>query len=509
MTIAKNDPHGNLFRPNPADIPERYRQDVTDLFDTWASVRTRNARLKAYYEMHNKVRPLGISTPPSFDAMECVTGWCSKAVAAHAMRSVFDGFVFAGEEDAKLTRLVDANGLRTLYQQAVSSSLVYGVSFLTVMRGTGWQPSAKVRLFSANQACAIWDKDEGRIACGIVLADIDRDGEPTKYILHEPDAVVTMERGEDAHWACDVQGNPLGRPLMVPIVNDPDPDRPLGHSMLTPELLSIVDKAMRDVQRMELGAEFFTFPQRYVLGASEGLFSVPSSDDDTGYEDDSENEGEPIVISPQAKWDAYVGAIWAITRDVDGELPQVGQFTPSSAENFTAMFENDAQRFSGATNVPLSQLGVLSNTYTSSDALGAANDPLILEVETMNRRNAAAMEDVARLMMCADGDCGLADLGEKAWTVQAYMKDPSKSTFAAMADAWVKIGGADQSLVGTDVWYEGVGFTQATIQRIEANKARSSATAELGTIAELLSGAKARADARPAATAAVSDESGE
>lgn len=501
MTIARNDPHGNLFRPNPADIPEAYRQDVTDLFDTWANVRPRNARLKAYYEMHNKVRPLGISTPPSFERMECVTGWCSKAVAAHAMRSVFDGFVFAGEEDARLTRLVGANGLRTLYQQAVSSSLVYGVSFLTVMRGTGWQPSAKVRLFSANQACAIWDKDEGRIACGIVLADIDRDGEPTKYILHEPTAVVTMERGEDAHWVCEEQPNPLGRPLMVPIVNDPDPDRPLGHSMLTPELLSIVDKAMRDVQRMELGAEFFTFPQRYVLGASEGLFSVPSSEDGGDDEGDDEGEDKPTVISPQAKWDAYVGAIWAITRDEDGELPQVGQFTPSSAENFTAMFENDAQRFSGATNVPLSQLGVLSNTYTSSDALGAANDPLILEVETMNRRNAAAMEDVARLMMCADADArSLADIGEKAWTVQAYMKDPSKSTFAAMADAWVKIGGADGSLVGTDVWYEGVGFSQATIQRIEANKARSTATAELGTIAELLSGAK---------TKAVADQGGE
>lgn len=490
MTVVRTEPEGATYaRPNPEAVPEAYRQDVADLFDTWAQVRGRNRLLRSYYVEHNAVKTLGISTPPSFERVQCVTGWCRKAVNAHAMRSVFEGYVFAGHEDASLSRVARQNDLPSLYQQAVASSLVYGVSFLSVMAGTGNQPAAKVRLFSANQAVAIWDKDAGRIACGLVLADVDRNGNPRKYVLHEPDAVVTFERF-GTEWASAEEPNPYGAPLMVPLVNDPDPDRPFGHSMLTPELLGIVDKAMRDVLRMELGAEFFTFPQRYVLGATEGLFSVPSEDED-GEETD---EDAAAIVSPQAKWDAYVGAIWAITRDENGDLPQVGQFTPSSAENFTAMFENDAQRFSGATNVPLAQLGVLSNNYTSSDALGAANDPLILEVETMNRRNAAAMEEVARMMMCAKDGCKPSELGERADTVQAYMRDPSKSTFAASADAWVKIGGADNSLVGTDVWYEGVGFSQATIDRIEANKGAADATAELGAIAELLASKSAAAD---------------
>ena len=482
MTVVRTEPEGAIYaRPNPEAIPEAYRQDVADLFDTWAQVRGRNGVLRSYYTEHNAVRTLGISIPPSFERVQCVTGWCRKAVHAHAMRSVFEGYVFAGHEDASLSRIARQNDLPSLYQQAVASSLVYGVSFLSVMSGNAGQPAAKVRLFSANQAVALWDKDAGRIACGLVLADVDRNGNPRKYVLHGPDAIVTFERFGTT-WTSEEEPNAYGAPLMVPLVNDPDPDRPFGHSMLTPELLGIVDKAMRDVLRMELGAEFFTFPQRYVLGATEGLFSVPS-DEDEGEETD---EDAAAIVSPQAKWDAYVGAIWAITRDENGDLPQVGQFTPSSAENFTAMFENDAQRFSGATNVPLAQLGVLSNNYTSSDALGAANDPLILEVETMNRRNAAAMEEVARMMMCARDRIKPSELGERADTVQAYMRDPSKSTFAASADAWVKIGGADNSLVGTDVWYEGVGFPQATIDRIEANKGAADATAELGAIAELL-----------------------
>jgi hypothetical protein len=490
VTVVRTEPEGATYaRPNPEAIPEAYRQDVADLFDTWAQVRGRNGLLRSYYVEHNAVKTLGISTPPSFEKVQCVTGWCRKAVHAHAMRSVFEGYVFAGHEDASLSRVARQNDLPSLYQQAVASSLVYGVSFLSVMAGIGNQPAAKVRLFSANQAVAIWDKDAGRIACGLVLADVDRNGNPRKYVLHEPNAVVTFERF-GTEWTSAEEPNPYGAPLMVPLVHDPDPDRPFGHSMLTPELLGIVDKAMRDVLRMELGAEFFTFPQRYVLGATEGLFSVPSEGEDA----EEADEGAEAIVSPQAKWDAYVGAIWAITRDENGDLPQVGQFTPSSADNFTAMFENDAQRFSGATNVPLAQLGVLSNNYTSSDALGAANDPLILEVETMNRRNAAAMEEVARMMMCAKDGCKPSELGERADTVQAYMRDPSKSTFAASADAWVKIGGADNSLVGTDVWYEGVGFSQATIDRIEANKGAADATAELGAIAELLASKGAATD---------------
>jgi hypothetical protein len=235
---------------------------------------------------------------------------------------------------------------------------------------------------------------------------------------------------------------------------------------------------------MEVGAEFFTAPQRYILGASENLFSASTGD----AEADEETDAEPA--SDTAKLKAYYGALWAITRDESGELPQVGEFSAPGADNFTKVFENDAQRFSGATNVPLAQLGVLSNTYTSSDALGAANDPLILEVETMNRRNAETMENLARLMMAVRDKTPVSALGEAAWAVQAYMRDPSKSTLAANADAWTKIASADSSLVGTDVMYEGIGFNRPTISRIRAEQGKANATAELGTIAELLSGAQ-------------------
>ena len=264
--------------PNLDAVPKPYRSAVEDMFDTWGDVSARNAVLKRYYEMKNEMRSLGIAIPPMLEKVDCVTGWCAKAVKAHSVRSVFDGFVFDGAEDQDLKRLVRKNRLRSLYRQACSSALTYGVSAMTVMKGRPGQPAAMVRVFSANQFCCLWDKDEGRIRCGVVLADVDRSGNASRYVCHFRDAVLTLVRigsgGGPCEWDCEVEPNPMGRPLMEVLTYDPDPDRPLGHSMLTPEVRGIVDKAMRDVLRMEVGAEFFTFPQRYILGAKDDRFSV-------------------------------------------------------------------------------------------------------------------------------------------------------------------------------------------------------------------------------------------
>ena len=279
----------------------------------------------------------------------------------------------------------------------------------------------------------------------------------------------------------------MGRPMMEVIVNDPDLDRPFGHSMLTPELTGIVDKAMRDVFRMEIGAEFYTFPQRYILGAAEDLFAAPPEPgaelDEDGDPVDEEGNKLPRVQSPVAKFQAYMGALLAVTRDENGDVPSVGQFSPTSADNFTMAFENDAQRFSGATNVPLAQLGVLSSTYTSSDALNATNDPLVLEVETMNRRNQAAMETVALMMRAVRDGVPISRLDSSAKAVQACFRDPSKPTLASRMDAWSKFAGIDPSIVGTNVFYEGMGLDQPTITRLKSEKEQASAIAALNRIA--------------------------
>ncbi len=486
----------NIIKPSLDEVPNRFRGSIVDLFDNWDTVRARNVMLSMYYDMKAELKDMGISIPEQFLKVNCVTGWCKKAIDTHNVRSIFDGYAFAGTKNDNLDRLVRLNNLSSLYRQVNRGSMTHGLSAMTCMRGAKGQPKAKVRGFSGNQFTALWDKDAGRISCGIVVSDVDKKGIPTRYIAHFPDAVLVLERQDTAQnrqvWSCQELKNDLGQPLMVLFPFDPDLDRPLGHSMITPELQGIVDKAMRDVFRMEVGAEFFTFPQRYVLGATEELFSAQSSsksDEDEKAEADEERNGDsPAPSNDYAKFKAYIGAFLAISRDESGDIPQVGQFPASPAENFTVVFENDAQRFSGATNVPLSQLGVLSNTYTSSDALSATNDPLILEVEEMNRQNDGPMIEIAKLMMAIEEETKIERLSAEQLNIQTIWLDPSRPTMASRADAWTKLASVDPSIVGTRLYYEKIGLTQFDIDRLMREKRSNGAIAQLTRIADSLGG---------------------
>lgn len=491
--------------PQDDVLPLELRQTVHDLFDAWAAVRARNARLTRYYEMRNGVKDFGIAIPPQLARVDEVVGWAQKAVDVRVNRSRFDGFVFRGKSDPTLDALVTANRMRRLVRMATRSMLTHGCAAITVMRGTGTQPSAKVRAFSANQCCMLWDKDADQVGAGIVLADVDRDGHACRYVLHLPERVVTMARdyGQSRWYVASDERNPVGAMLMVPLVNDADIDKPLGHPVLTPELTSIVDKAVRDVLRMDVGAEFFTAPQRYALGVADDLFSKPLVGED-GKEVIDEWTGEPVLVTDEAKkLRAYLGALWAFTKDKDGDVPTVGQFPAGDARNFIATYENDAQRFSGASLVPLAQLGVMGNTYTSSDALSASNDPLILDVQGINDGLRDSLWQVARLMMAVSQGVRLADLTDDQDGVMASFADPSMPTLASRADAWTKLAGIDSSIVGTRVFYEGVGLDQATIDRLMAAKEDQ---ANARVVDAIFSSARAL---RPQAQAGGPDEGGE
>lgn len=95
--------------PNLDAVPKPYRSAVEDMFDTWGDVSARNTVLKRYYEMKNEMRSLGISIPPMLEKVDCVTGWCAKAVKAHSGAQSST----ASSSTARRTRTSSASCART------------------------------------------------------------------------------------------------------------------------------------------------------------------------------------------------------------------------------------------------------------------------------------------------------------------------------------------------------------------------------------------------------------
>lgn len=184
-----------LPQPNEEAVPSDVWETACDLFDTWHHVVKRNRRLTRYYEMKNPIKDLGIAIPPQLARVEEVVGWAAKAVDVRVNRSRFDGFVFRGESDPTLDALVTANRMRQLVRQVTRSMLTHGCAAMAVMRGTGMQPAAKVRAYSANQCCMLWDKDADGISAGIVLASVDSFGVASRYVMHLPARKQLTEAG--------------------------------------------------------------------------------------------------------------------------------------------------------------------------------------------------------------------------------------------------------------------------------------------------------------------------
>ena len=87
---------------------------------------------------------------------------------------------------------------------------------------------------------------------------------------------------------------------MEPLVYRPSLDRPFGKSRITRAVMSITDSAVREALRTEVSAEFFTTPQKYLLGADEELFEpqLPANDDDDQDAQNSDLDDASVNAKP-------------------------------------------------------------------------------------------------------------------------------------------------------------------------------------------------------------------
>lgn len=428
---------------------------LRQLLAQWQDKLRRNLLRRSYYDGKNRLRDMGISIPPGLDAIETVVGWPAKAVTALAQRVVFEGFVLPGTDDPyDLDAILSDNASSVEFPQAFTSALIHSVSMLAITQGdvAAGEPEVLIQPVSAINATALWDRRRRALSAALVVSDADENANPTEMVMLLPDRIGVCARRAGGGWSVTWRFHSLGRVPVEPLVYRPDLDRPFGRSRISRPVMSITDEAVRTVLRTEVSAEFYTSPQRYVLGADEDPFV--------------DGSGQPVP-----RWQAILGRVWGISRDEDGNAPTVGQFPQMTMQPHTDHLRSIAARFASETSLPLSSLGIVQDNPSSAEAIYAAKEDLVIEAKDTAAMFGGSLVRAARTaVMLRDG---LTEPPADSKALQAKWANPATPSVVSAADAAVKFVAAVPDLAESTVILEQMGFSQPDITRIVADRRRA------------------------------------
>ena len=441
----------------PGLMPEEQTQ-LSMLADVYNYHQSKNTIKDKYYEGHVCLEDvnIGIALPNGLKKLEVGCNWGQKAVDVLAARSMFDGFVGTGGNDpAALTEILEKNRLVSEYAKACRDELKYGCVFATLSADPSM--GCKIRFHSPGTAAALWDGAKGRIGCGLAIIDTAQDerykdawrpSEVNYYTEH--DTIVL--KNEDHVWTMTRVAHKCGRPLMEPMIWNATNGKPFGRSRLKKPIRTLIDDYIRIMANATIALEFDTTPQKYILGVTDDQYEAIVSD----------------------KFKQYVGTIIAATQNPEtGQNPTFGQLAQGSLSPHVDKLRMVATQFSAATGLTVTDVGIINDANpTSSDAILAQSQTLVLMAQQLNAGNGDSLRTIALMAQAIARGCSLDALTQDETDIMAHFKNPSMPSVAVTADAAIKIASARQEFASTDTFLEMLGFDQADIRRIRAQEQR-------------------------------------
>lgn len=439
-------------------LPQEDVRVLCELIEVHDDVESRNCRLDAYYAAEQSTPSIGIDNIPDNVNPGARCDWASKAVTSVSERVRMDGFVFDGEyEDEALRRVTAGNDLCGEFNRCVASELVHGCMFATVNRdGDG----VSVRMHSADTSSAIWDTAAGRIGAGFVVADAKRtpwSGKrvvPVQINLHLPGRVDVIRRTGPASWQAELMATPLDRPMMEAFCFRPTGTKPFGQTRITRTVRYLVDEVERTLKYMAVSNALYATPMMAALGLSDEQFDAMQG----------------------SKWLMSAGSWFLSTRDDEGEVPDLQQFSGQSPAPYITAIEAYAKLFSGATGVPLNSLGIIQDNPSSAEAIESQREDICTAAEDLIESNRISMRNVALMAMAVAENTTIDGLSDEQLSVMPRFKNPSRPSLAATADAMVKIAGVLDGFSQTREFLSGMGFDAAEVESIRSQLRRVQAS---------------------------------
>lgn len=319
-----------------------------------------------YYEMKNLVKDFQISTPPQMQWLSETLGWCGKAVDSLADRLQFYEFE---EDNFELNQIFRMNNPDILFDSAVLSALIASCCFIYISPDKIGYP--RLQVIDGGNATGIPDTISGMLTEGYAVLERDDKGAPILEAYFIAGRTEYWEMGKKARFI----KNAAPYPLLVPIVYRPDAVRPFGHSRISRACMGIMQSALRTLKRSEISAEYYSFPQKYILGMSEDAEAMD-------------------------KWKASMSSMLRVDKDGDGDKPTVGQFTQQSMSPYTEQLRTLAALFAGETGLTLDDLGFVTDNPSSAEAIKASHENLRLAARKAQRTFGSGFLNVGYLAAC-------------------------------------------------------------------------------------------------------------
>ncbi|MCI6958982.1 MAG: hypothetical protein MR743_03840 [Oscillospiraceae bacterium] len=372
--------------------------------------RTRVLMRYRYYEMKNAVRDFGFVTPPAFRAFSETLGWCGKAVDSLADRLAFREF---RDDNFQLNGIYQMNNADVLFDSAILSAMVASCSFIYISPDANGFP--RLQVIDGGNATGVLDPITGLLQEGYAVLQRSDSGAPVLEAYFTPGRTEYHQKGRGT---IRTDKNDAPYPLLVPIIYRPDAARPFGHSRISRACMGIVQGALRTLKRSEISAEFYSFPQKYVLGLS--------SDAD-----------------PLDSWRATLSSMLQFTKDEDGDKPTVGQFTQQSMSPYTEQLRTFAALFAGETGLTLDDLGFVTDNPSSAEAIKASHENLRLAARKAQRTFGSGFLNAGYLAACVRDRYPYKR--EQLYLTRAVWEpvfEPDAATLSAIGDGVGKINGA-------------------------------------------------------------------
>lgn len=418
----------------------------------------KNAELERYYEGKNRLKDLNISIPPSLKLVDSVVGWAGTAVDVLEERLDLEGFI--GADNVGLEDIFRANDLDLSASMGHKDALIYGVGFIFVGKGMEGEPDPLITIESPKKATAIYDLRTRRITAAL-LVNRHEHGDIESGSLYLADQTIYFQEYANTFIEVARDVHNLGRVPVSPLVNNPRSGDPEGRSEITKAVRSYTDSAMRTLLGAEVAREFYSSPQRYILGAKEEIFQ--------------DADGNPL--NP---WSVIQGRVLGVPyNDDDAVMPQVGQFVANSPTPYFEQIRQYAQLIAAETAIPASYLGFQTDNPASADAIRQMEARLVKRAERRQRQFGRTWAEVARLsLLVRDGA-----IPTEATNVRAIWRDASTPTRAAAADEVIKLIQAGVFTPNSDIVYNRIGLSDSDKQVIKAEKAASQAQAFVANLA--------------------------